>query len=153
MFNICGHWQFCKKYLSFDLILLLIWRDNGSDGTTRVRLGTKIMQELKFRIWYWSAYLNQVSLFPDTYVLNLKIYQIEHFQTWSPHLGSWQLEQRIKTNNFHFLFERLRVQTYFFPKEESRSIFAILTKMASKTRKVHSSSIERSRVGGNSRIN
>ena len=102
MFNICGHWQFCKKYLSFDLILLLIWRDNGSDGTTRVRLGTKIMQELKFRIWYWSAYLNQVSLFPDTYVLNLKIYKIEHFQTWSPHLGFWQLEQRIKTNNFQF---------------------------------------------------
>ena len=87
--NIWSLGQFYKKYLSFDLILLQIRQDNTNQEYT-----------LKQRSCIQHSQIdpNSISKFLSGFIL---LRFIGRFLTQSLP-PSWQLEQRIKTNNFQF---------------------------------------------------
>ena len=82
--NICSLGQFYKKYLSFDLILLQIRQDNTNQSTPSNK--------------YHEIQADSLSKLLSGFIL---FRFIGRFLTQSLP-PSWQLEQRIKTNNFQF---------------------------------------------------
>ena len=81
--NICSLRQFCKKYLSFDLILLLIWRDNTIKSTASNKA--------------CKGQIPKLIMISGFFKVSLRIRFIGLFLAWSTHslpLGNWSTESK-----------------------------------------------------------